>query len=165
MRHHRRPILAGILVAILTLATTPGVATAAVTFDPTTAQGYVAKADVQAAFGWKDQAVQANAGRISFHLVQRVSASWSCVVDGVVQQVVTDLEASSLIASVPETTSAKRGRPALRGFTLTGFASGGGPLSAIVPSCSSGSPANVTSGETDVLFVDFEGQSRQIWSR
>jgi len=50
-------------------------------------------------------------------------------------------------------------------FSLTGFAAGGGPASAIVPSCGSGSPADVTSGETDTLFADFQGQSRQIWSR
>jgi hypothetical protein len=150
---------------MVALATTASLALAAVTFDPATAQGYVAKADVQAAFGWKDQAVQANAGRISFHLVQRVSASWSCVVDGVVQGVLAETEATSAVASAVTTTSGKRGRPAVSGFSLTGFAAGGGPVSAIVPSCALGSPGDVTSGETDVLFADFQGQSRQIWSR
>jgi hypothetical protein len=158
-------MLAGGLAAIVALATSASLAVAAVTFDPATAQGYVAKSDVQAAFGWKDQAVEANASRISFHLVQRVTASWSCVVDGVVQQMVTDIEATSAVASALTTTAGKHGRPALTGFSLTGFAAGGGPVTAIVPSCGSGSPENVTSGETDVLFADFQGQSRQIWSR
>jgi len=158
-------MLAGGLAAIVALAATASLALAAVTFDPTTASGYVAKLDVQAAFGWKDQALQANAGRISFHVVQRATASWSCVVDGVVQQMVTDIEVASPVASVATTSPGKRNHPALSGFSLTGFAAGGGPVTAIVPSCGSGSPANVTSGETDNLFADFQGQSRQIWSR
>jgi hypothetical protein len=165
MRHSRRPILASAFAALVALATTASLALAAVTFDPATAQGYVAKADVQAAFGWKDQAVQANAGRISFHVVQRLTASWSCVVDGVAQQMLADIETTSPVASAVTTTSSKRGRPALSGFSLTGFAPGGGPVSAIVPSCGTGSPANVTSAETDNLFADFQGQSHQIWSR
>jgi hypothetical protein len=165
MRRPRRPILAGALTAIVALAMSASIALGAVTFDPATAQGYVAKSDVQAAFSWKDQTVQANASRISFHLVQRVSASWSCVVNGVIQPMLAEFEATSPVASALATTPGKRGKPALSGFSLTGFAAGGGPASAIVPSCGSGSPANVTSGETDVLFADFQGQSRQIWSR
>jgi hypothetical protein len=165
MRRPRRPILAGALIAFVALATSAGLAVAAVTFDPATAQGYDAKSDVQTAFGWKDQTVQANAGRISFHLVQRVSASWSCVVDGVVQPMLAEIESTSPVASALVTTASKRGKPALSGFSLTGFAAGGGPASAIVPSCGAGSPADVTGGETDVLFADFQGQSRQIWSR
>jgi hypothetical protein len=150
---------------MLPLAASASLAMAAVTFDPATAQGYVAKADVQAAFGWKDQAVQANAGRISFHVVQRLTASWSCVVDGVVQQMLADIETTNPVASSASTTSGKRGRPAISGFSLTGFAPGGGPVSAIVPSCGTGSPADVTSAETDILFADFQSQSRQVWSR
>ena len=153
------------MLTLAVAAATAGVVAAAVTFDLATARGYVAKADVQAAFGWKDQAVQANAGRISFHLVQRMSASWSCVVDGVIQQVVTDIEASSPVASAVATTSAVRGRPAVNGFSLTGFAAGGGPAAAIVPSCATGTPAGFTSGETDTLYADFQSQSRPIWSR
>jgi hypothetical protein len=158
-------VLAGGLAAVTALVASAGLALAAVTFDPATAQGYVAKADVQAAFGWKDQNVQANANRISFHLVQRVSASWSCVLDGVIQPMLAESESTSPVASAVATAGGKRGRPSVSGFSLTGFAAGGGPASAIVPSCSSGSPADVTSGETDVLFADFQGQSRQIWSR
>jgi len=158
-------MLAGGLAAIVALAATASLTLAAVTFDPSTARGYVAKSDVQAAFGWKDQAAQANASRISFHVVQRVSASWSCVVDGVVQPMLAEVESTSPVASALVTTAGKRGKPALSGFSLTGFAAGGGPASAIVPSCGSGSPADVTSGETDTLFADFQGQSRQIWSR
>jgi hypothetical protein len=165
MRHHRRPVLAGGLAAIVALAATASLTLAAVTFDPATAQGYVGKADVQAAFGWKDQAVQANASRISFHVVQRLSASWSCVVDGVIQGMLAEVESTSPVASTVATSGGKRGRPAISGFSLTGFAAGGGPASAIVPSCGSGTPADVTSSETDVLFADFQGQSRQIWSR
>jgi len=158
-------MLAGGLAAVVALAATASLALATVTFDPATAHGFVAKADVQAAFGWKDQTLKANASRISFHLVQRVSASWSCVVDGVVQPMLAEIEATSPVASGLVTTAGKGGKPALSGFSLTGFAAGGGPASAIVPSCGSGSPANVTSGETDVLFADVQGQSRQIWSR
>jgi hypothetical protein len=165
MRPTRASVFAGVVLAVAALVATAGVAMAAVSFDPATAQGYVAKSDVQAAFGWRDQAVQANASRISFHLVQRVSASWSCVVDGVVQPMVTDIEATSPVASAVTTTTGKRGRPALSGFSLTGFGAGGGPVSAIVPSCGSGSPADFTIGETDVLFADFQGQSHQVWSR
>jgi hypothetical protein len=157
--------MGGGLAAIVALAATASLAMAAVSFDPATAQGYVAKSDVQAAFGWKDQAVQANASRISFHLVQRISASWSCVVDGVIQSMLAESESTSLVASTVATSGGKRGRPAVSGFSLTGFAAGGGPASAIVPSCGSGAPAGVTSSETDVLFADFQGQSRQIWSR
>lgn len=158
-------MFAGSLAAMVALAATASLALAAVTFDPATAQGYVAKADVQSALGWKDQTIQANASRTSFHLVQRVSASWSCVVNGVVQPMLAEVEATSPVASALVTTAGKRGKPALSGFSLTGFAAGGGPASAIVPSCGSGSPSNVTSAETDVLFADFQGQSRQIWSR
>src|SRR5260221_9729513 len=126
MRHHRSSLFVGGLAAIAALATTAGLALAAVAFDPATAQGYVAKEDVQAAFGWKDQAVQANATRVSFHLVQRVSASWSCVVDGVVRQMLADVEAASPVASAVTTTNGMRGRPAVTGLSLTGFAAGGG---------------------------------------
>lgn len=157
-------MLTASLAALVALAMMASLALASVTFDPATAQGYVATEDVQAAFGWKDQAVQANASRISFHLIERATASWSCVVDGVVQQIVTDVEATSSVASAVTTTSGKRNRPTVSGFSLTGFAAGG-PVGAIVPSCGSGSPSDVTSGETDLLFADFQGQSRQIWSR
>ncbi|SRR5260221_9871142 len=165
MRHHRKPMLAGVIAAFVTLAATASLTLAAVTFDPATAHGYAAKSDVQAAFGWKDQTVQANASRISFHVIQQVSASWSCVVDGVVQPMLAEVETTSPVASALVTTAGKRGRTSVTGFSLIGFGAGGGPLSAIVPSCGSGSPSNVTPGETDILFADFQGQSRQIWSR
>jgi hypothetical protein len=87
------------------------------------------------------------------------------VVDGVVLQMLAEVESSSPVASALASSGGKHGRPALSGFSLTGFAPGGGPVSAIVPSCSTGAPANVTSAETDNLFADFQGQSRQIWSR
>ena len=52
------PTLSSVLVA--------GLAYAAVTFDPTTGQGFVGKGDVQYTFDWNNAQLQANADDVGF---------------------------------------------------------------------------------------------------
>jgi hypothetical protein len=53
----------GSVVAVAAIATA---AWATVTFDPSTGIGFVGNGDVQSAFGWNSQALQANATGVSF---------------------------------------------------------------------------------------------------
>ncbi len=54
---------------------------ASVTFDPTTGAGFVGKGDVQTAFGWNNQALQANAADVTFsyNAVDTYSATCSWI--------------------------------------------------------------------------------------
>ena len=62
-RKHR--FILGGLIAVFVLAFA-GVASATVTFNPATGTGFVGKGDVQLAFGWNNQALQANASGVTF---------------------------------------------------------------------------------------------------
>jgi hypothetical protein len=132
-------------------------ALAAVSFDPTTGSGYVDKADVQAAFGWREQTFQANARKLSFHLETVGSLSWDCVVAGQTSTIVADVSDSRPVGSSVVAAGGRHG--SVSGFDLTGFASA--PISA---SCSSGAPANVSWSGQHVLYADSRSQSQPVWS-
>jgi hypothetical protein len=53
-------------------------AAASVTFDPLTGTGFVGKGDVQSAFGWNNQQLQANAAGVSFTYIVEGTLSQTC---------------------------------------------------------------------------------------
>jgi len=66
------PTLSSVLVA--------GLAYAAVTFDPTTGEGFVGKGDVQYTFDWNNAQLQAKADLVGFRYASSVSVetTWTC---------------------------------------------------------------------------------------
>ena len=161
--HNRltRTVLFLVLTLGALLATT-GSALATVNFDPETGTGYVDKADVQGAFGWKDQTFQANARKLEFRTVHLVSWTWECLIGGEAVTFVTDQQFSREVDSTTVGTLVRKNLVSVTGVTLTGFTASsdsGSPAS-----CPSGDPVNVTSGTSAVLYVDFRNQSEPIWS-
>jgi len=157
------PHLTTRLVAAVTAATTAllvvvGPALGAVSFDPADATGHVDKADVQAAFGWREQTFQANARKITFHVEVTGALSWDCVISGQTTTVVGDVAESRGVDAAAVGTGGRRGT--VSGFDLTGY-SAGAPAG---PTCPSGSPANVTWSGHHVLYADIRNQSRSVWS-
>ena len=63
-------------LAALVFATTPALAT--VIFDPSTGTGQVGKGDVQDAFLWNNQQLQANAASLEFQVVQNKHYTATC---------------------------------------------------------------------------------------
>jgi hypothetical protein len=59
-------ILTAATGAATALLFTAGAASATVTFDPGSGTGFVGKGDVQTAYGWNNQTLQANAGGLTF---------------------------------------------------------------------------------------------------
>lgn len=148
--------LVGVLLA------SAGSALATVGFDPASGTGYVAKADVQAAFGWKEQAFQANARKLSFHSERLTSWTWDCLIDGQLSTLTADEQISQRISSTVVGTAVRRNGVAVTGFDLTGFSAA--PAVGDAASCPSGDPSSVRGSSTDVLYVDFHSQSEPIWS-
>jgi len=162
-----RPKRIAVFLALIlgALLATTASALATVTFDPAEGTGYVDKADVQEAFGWKDQVFQANARKVSFHAVHVVSWTWDCQIDGELLTFVSDEQSSRTVEVEALGTTAGRTVRSATGFDLTGFAGATPPASGGDPtSCPSGEPSNVSSGFSDVLYVDFRSQSQPIWS-
>jgi hypothetical protein len=153
-----RPVIVAAIVAVATLVLVASPALGAVAFDETTATGHVDKADVEAAFGWREQTFQANARKLSFHLQSVGSLTWDCTVGGSTVGVVADVNARRPVDAVALAGAGRRAP--VSGFDLTGFngSSSGGA------SCSTGSPANVVWSGTDTLFADLRNQSAAIWS-
>jgi hypothetical protein len=136
-----------------------GTALATVGFDPANGTGYVAKADVQAAFGWKEQTFQANARKLSFHSERLTSWTWECLIDGQLSTLTADEQVSQAVASVVVGTAVRK---SVTGFDLNGFSAV--PSVGSAASCPSGDPSSVRGASTDVLYVDFRSQSEPIWS-
>jgi hypothetical protein len=150
------------LALVGALFVTAGTALATVGFDPATGTGYVAKEDVQAAFGWKEQAFQANARKLSFHSERLTSWTWECLIDGQLATLTADEQVSLAVESTLVGTAVRRNGIAVTGFDLTGFAA---TLSVSdTASCPTGDPSNVRGASSDVLYVDFRTQSEPIWS-
>ncbi len=141
------------LIAVLVTAA-PAAATS--TFDPATGTGYVDKADVQQAFGWKDQVFQANVRKVTFHAEQVVSWSWDC--QG--STLTADAPTSWSVGSFPIGSTHGRWVAAVSGFTLTG--PGVVASSDPVASCASGDPSNVSSATTVILYADFRDESQAV---
>ena len=156
----RHPVTARV-AATLALALVVGLALAAPvgatsTYDPATGTGFVSKADVEQAFGWKDQVFQANVRKVSFHAERLVSWSWDCQAGSLT----ADATSSWTVDALPVGTTVGHRLTAVSGFSLTGP----GAVASTDPpaSCSSGNPSNVSSATTVVLFADFRGTSQAI---
>ena len=150
------------LVLVGALLASAGTAIAAVSFDPASGTGYVAKADVQAAFGWPEQAFQANARKLSFHSERLTSWTWECLIDGQLSTLTADEQLSQGVDSAVVGTPVRKNGVAVSGFDLTGFS--GAPAVGDVATCPSGDPSSVRGASSDVLYVDFRSQSEPIWS-
>jgi hypothetical protein len=155
-----RRVVAGIIGVAAAALVAASPALAAVSFDPATGTGHVDKADVEAAFGWREATFQANARKLSFHLESSASWTWDCTIDGQVVTIVSDQQASRAVGDVATGTGRHGG---VSGFDLTGFAAASGAPTNPA-SCPSGSPANVHSASTETLFADLRSQARAIWS-
>ena len=156
-------ISAPLSFAVALVVATTGSAAASVTFDPESGTGYVARADVQQAFGWKDGTFQANIRKLSFHAARYLSWTWECVIDGQVVTLAADQESSWLVGSQAVTSGGQRRPASVSGFDLLG--PGASVASdASVATCPAGDPANVSSSTTDVLYADLRGQSRVLWT-
>jgi hypothetical protein len=156
--HVTRRVVAAVTAATTLLLVLAAPALGAVSFDPADATGHVDKADVLAAFGWREQTFQANARKVTFHLEVTGALSWDCVISGQTTTVVGDVAESRAVDAAAVTTGGRRGT--VSGFDLTGYANG----SPVGASCPSGSPANVTWSGQHVLYADLRNQSRAIWS-
>lgn len=150
------------LAAVGVLLASAGSALATVGFDPANGTGYVAKADVQAAFGWKEQTFQANARKLSFHSERLTSWTWECLIDGQLSTLTADEQLSQKVASTVVGTAVRKNTVAVTGFDLHGFSAA--PSVGSAASCPSGDPSSVHGASTDVLYVDFRSQSEPIWS-
>jgi hypothetical protein len=160
---HLRPTRIVVPLALVgALFVSAGTTLAAVTFDPGSGTGYVAKADVQAAFGWKEQAFQANARKLSFHSERLTSWTWECLIDGQLSTLTADEQVSQAVASAAVGTPVRKNSFSVSGFDLNGFSAT--PSVGGAASCPSGDPSSVRSASTDVLYVDFRSQSEPIWS-
>jgi hypothetical protein len=154
---------APLALAVATVVATAGIAVASVSFDPATGTGYVDKADVQAAFGWKEGTFQANVRRVGFHAATYTSWTWDCVIGGESVSVTADLESSWVVAS--EVVSTPGQRRSASGFNLTGLGAQLSSTSDANPaSCPDGDPTNVSSSTTDVLYVDLRSHSEVLWT-
>lgn len=150
------------LAVVGALLATAGTALATVSFDTATGTGYVAKADVQAAFGWKEQTFQANARKLSFHSERLTSWTWDCLIDGQLSTLTADEQISQAVDSAAVGTAIRKNTFSVTGFDLNGFSAV--PSVGSAASCPSGDPSNVRNASTDVLYVDFRSQSEPIWS-
>jgi hypothetical protein len=146
------------LAAVLVSATS---VLATATFDPATGTGLVDKADVEATYGWNDHQFQANARKVSFHAERLGSWSWDCPGDGG-SGLTADSDATSDVGSTALGTAVGKRLTAITGFSLNG--PGLGTASTTPATCGSGDPANVSSSFTDLLWADFRGDSRVVWS-
>jgi hypothetical protein len=153
-----RPIIVAAVVAVASLVLAASPAVGAVAFDETSATGHVDKADVEAAFGWREQTFQANARKLSFHLQSVGSLSWDCAVGGSVVGLVADVDASRPVNAVALAGAGRRAP--VSGFDLVGF----NGSSSVGASCSTGSPTNVAWSGVDTLFADLRNQSAAVWS-
>jgi hypothetical protein len=160
---HVRPTRIIVPLALVgALFASAGTALAAVSFDPASGTGYVAKADVQAAFGWKEQTFQANARKLSFHSERLTSWTWDCLIDGQLATLTADEQTSQAVDSAVVGTAVRKNSFSVTGFDLTGLAAA--PSVGGAATCPSGDPSNVRAASTDVLYVDFRSQSEPIWS-
>src|SRR5918999_3996182 len=129
MQNHQNPIkkiapvavtafVAAILVGAFSFTTT---AYAAVTFDPTTGQGFVGKGDVQLAFGWNNKQLQTNAAGVSFEFesVAVTEVSWVCTNDR--NENIQERERTTTTTTTDVVNSIARERNQITGFNLLGF--------------------------------------------
>ncbi|MFI7483507.1 hypothetical protein ACH9EU_13965 [Kocuria sp. M1R5S2] len=132
-------------------------ASAAVTFDAATGNGFVGKGDVQLAAGWNNKQLQDNAAAVNFkaQTVSATEATWTCDRDAGPQ---TQARASTTTTTTSGVVSAiARERNQITGFVLSGY-DGGDPVveeerdGPAVGSCATGWTAiNLVVGETEVL--------------
>ena len=148
------------LVAVL--LATAGTALATVGFDPANGTGYVAKEDIQAAFGWKEQTFQANARKLSFHSERLTSWTWDCLIDGQLTTLTADEQISQRVDSAVVGTPVRKNTFAVTGFNLNGFSAA--PAVGSAATCPFGDPSSLQGASSDVLYVDFRSQSEPIWS-
>lgn len=99
-------------------------ATAAVTFDPATGEGFVGKGDVQTAFTWNNQQLQGNASGLSFTYESEATYEAECTwttgegKKGQKTHTVSQKKKTSLESAVVYEARAKN---QINGFKLTGF--------------------------------------------
>jgi hypothetical protein len=96
-------------------------ASAAVTFDPETGEGFVGKGDVQDAFGWNNKQLQDNASSVEFavSLESVSSATWTCDRDAGPQTQERSNTTTTTTQGLVD--SLARERNQITGFYLTGF--------------------------------------------
>ena len=167
MQNHQNPIkkiapvavtafVAAILVGAFSFTTT---AYAAVTFDPTTGQGFVGKGDVQIAFNWNNKQLQQNAPGVSFEFesVTVTEREWTCTNDRNQNEQLRERETTTTTTGLVD--SIARERNQITGFNLLGFdgeptessTTDGPPLN----SCPSG-PWSLTSPAGDPVVISEE---------
>ena len=129
MQNHQNPIkkiaplavtafVAAMLVGAFSFTTT---AYAAVTFNPTTGEGFVGKGDVQEAFDWNNKQLQQNAPGVSFKFVSTTvtEREWTCTnannQNEQVRERTTTTTTTGLVDSIA------RERNQITGFNLEGF--------------------------------------------
>ena len=155
------------LAAALAAATISTAAFASVTFDPATGLGWVGKGDVQLAFGWNNQAAQANAKAVSFSYnatdTYDVGCEWSTGTNHVVVHDITVPKHTSVSSSV---LSDPRKTGQWTGYNLNGL--GATVTDGSVPVVGATCPGNsglglvtdvTLTGSTGGLYVNYGGTS------
>jgi len=117
------PVAATAFVAAMLMGafSFPTTAFAAVTFDPTSGQGFVGKGDVQTALGWNNKQLQAGAGSLEFTFESTTvtERSWICTNDR--NENTQERERTTTTETTGVVSSIARERNQITGFNLNGF--------------------------------------------
>ena len=151
-----RRVIRGVIAAAAALLVAAPTTLGAVTFDPSNGTGHLDRADVQSAFGWRDQTFAANARKVAFHLRSVGSLTWDCAAGSLV----ADVDDSRAVDAHALGATSRRNGLSVSGYDLTGFSGG----STSTAQCSSGAPTNVVWSGSRVLYADFRNQSAPVWS-
>ncbi len=120
----KKGILTGIAATTFAATLALGApATAAVTFDPATGEGFVGKGDVQTAFAWNNSQLQSQAGNVSFAAKSETvtEVSWVCTnprnENTQERQRTTRTSTSGVVSAVT-----RDNKKQVTGFNLSGYA-------------------------------------------
>jgi hypothetical protein len=160
-------------VAVAGLLAASSYAISAVTFDPGTGVGFVGKGDVQLAFGWNNQALQANAAGVTFsyNVTDSYTATCTWVTgEGTRGERTHNVDHTTMTRVNGIVAYEARTRNQITGFNLTGF----GEMTSVgtVPVVGGPCPGNAgndgvwssvtANGSTGGLYVNYGGTSVRL---
>lgn len=100
-------------------------ASATVTFDSTSGEGFVGKGDVMNAFGWKSQAFDLFASGVTFKYIEQQEYSWTCTSTSPSTATFEGTTPGEIVYTNVSTSVARSNRnDKITGFNLTGFTEG-----------------------------------------
>ena len=151
-------------IATVTALGGASAASAAVTFDPATGNGFVGKGDVQYTYNWNNARLQANAASVDFQYQSMQDYEVTCEFDTLQGRVterrtvhhVTTKELNTSVSRDIGTVTRKNPQGDVNGFSLTGIESSserGEPVPAIGDECKFGAGNSFNDAITAVELV------------